>query len=333
MARREEGQVATIPMGTTSIGERGQNAERPSEIPMKGWKDIGWRVKDQLRDDHVSIVAAGIAFYFFLAIFPAIGAALSLYGLVMDPAQIARQLGQLANALPEQAHELISDILNQQSERSGSALGWSLILSVLIGLWSANKGTKAVFEGINIAYTETDGRGIVKRNAVTLVFTLGGLVVGFVVITTITVLPAIINGLGLPSVVENVIALLRWPVLALLAMAALAAVYRVAPHRESPGLRWTSWGAVIATMLWLAGSLAFSFFVSHFGRFDETYGGFAAVIILMLWFFLTGFIVLLGAEINAQMEHQTRRDAVTGEGGSAGQRGVSHAGRHQPRTT
>ena len=139
---------------------------------MTGWKDIGWRVKDQLRDDHVSIVAAGIAFYFFLAIFPAIGAALSLYGLVMDPAQIARQLGQLANALPEQAHELISDILNQQSERSGSALGWSLILSVLIGLWSANKGTKAVFEGINIAYTETDGRGIVKRNAVTLVFTL-----------------------------------------------------------------------------------------------------------------------------------------------------------------
>jgi membrane protein len=312
-------------MGTNSTGDRGHNAEKPTQIPPKGWKDIALRVKNRLTKDHVTLVSAGIAFYFFLAIFPSIAAALSLYGLVMEPAQVEHQMSQLVNVLPEQAHQMISDILKQQSEKPGSSLGWSLVLSVLISLWSANKGTKAVFEGINITYDETDGRGFLKRNAVTLIFTLGGIIIGFFAIAMVVAFPALIDKIGLPSTLETIIQFLRWPVLALIVMFALTAVYKVAPNRESPALKWASWGAIIATVFWLAGSLLFSLFVNNFGILDEAYGSFAAVITLMLWFFLTAFIVLLGAEVNSEMEHQTKLDTSTGEDKPMGQRGGYHA--------
>lgn len=312
-------------MGNTSADKRGHNAEKPKQIPKKGWKDIASRVKDQLTKDHVSIVSAGIAFYFFLAIFPAIAAALSIYGLVMEPAQVEQQMSQLANVLPEQAHQMVSNILERQSEKSESSLGWSLILSILISLWSANKGTKAVFEGVNITYDEIDERGFFKLNAVTLLFTIGGIIIGFIAIAMVVVFPALIDKIGLPSTLETIIQLLRWPILALIVIFALAAVYKVAPYRKSPEFKWTSWGAIIATVFWLAGSLLFNLYVNNFSSFDETYGSFAAIIILMLWFFLTAFIILLGAEINSEMEHQTSQDTTTGEDKPMGQRGGYHA--------
>lgn len=312
-------------MGTTSTGDRGHNAEKPTQIPLKGWKDIALRVKDRLTKDHVTLVSAGIAFYFFLAIFPAIAAALSTYGLVMEPAQVEQQMSQLVNVLPEQAHQMISDILKHQSEKSGSSLGWSLVLSVLFSLWSANKGTKAVFEGVNITYDETDGRGFFKKIALTLMFTLGGIIIGFFAIVMVVAFPALIDKIGLPSTLETIIQFLRWPLLALIVMFALTAVYKIAPYRENPAFKWASWGAIIATVFWLAGSLLFSLFVNNFGILDKTYGSFAAVITLMLWFFLTAFLVLLGAEVNSEMEHQTRRDTTTGEDKPMGQRGGYHA--------
>lgn len=312
-------------MDTTSTDERGHQAEKPTQIPVKGWKDIALRVKTRLTKDHVPIASAGIAFFFFLATFPAIAAALSIYGLVMEPAQVEQQMIQLANVLPDQAHQMISGILEKQSEKSTSSLGWSLVLSVLISLWSANKGAKAVFEGVNITYYETDDRGFFKENAVTLLFTIGGIIIGFIAIALVVAFPALIDKIGLPSILEKVIQILRWPILALIVMFALAAVYKVAPHRKSAEFKWTSWGAIAATASWLAGSLLFSLFANNFGSFDETYGSFAAVIILMLWFFLTGFIILLGAEINSEMEHQTSRDTTTGEDKPMGQRGGYHA--------
>ena len=312
-------------MGTTSSGDRGHNAEKPQQIPKKGWKDIALRVKDRLTKDHVSIVSAGIAFYFFLAIFPAIAAALSIYGLLMEPAQVEQQMSQIANVLPEQAHQMISNILKQQSEKSGSSLGWSLVLGILISLWSANKGIKSVFEGVNITYNEIEERGFFKINAITLLFTIGGIIIGFIAITMVVAFPALIDKIGLPSTLETIIQLLRWPILAVIVMFALAAVYKVAPHREIPAFKWISWGAIIATVFWLAGSLLFTLYVKNFGSFDATYGSFAAVIILMLWFFLTAFIILLGAEFNSEMEHQTSRDITTGEDKPMGQRGGYHA--------
>ncbi len=312
-------------MGTTSTGDRGHNAEKPTQIPIKGWKDIALRVKDQLTTDHVPIVSAGIAFYFFLAIFPAIAAALSIYGLVMEPAEVEQQMSQLANVIPEQAHQIISNILEKQSEKSGSYLGWILVLSILISVWSANRGTKAVFQGVNITYNEKDERGFFKLTAVTLLFTIGGIIIGFFAIAMVVAFPALIDKIGLPATLETIIQLLRWPILALIVMFSLATVYKVAPSRKSPEYKWTNWGAVIATLLWLGGSLLFSLYVNNFDNIDEMYGSFAAVIILMLWFFLTAFIILLGAEINSEMEHQTSRDTTTGEYKPMGQRGGYHA--------
>ncbi len=312
-------------MGTTSAGERGHNAEKPTEIPKKGWKDIALRVKDRLTKDHVPIVSAGIAFYFFLAIFPAIAAALSIYGLLMEPAQVEQQMSQIANVLPEQAHQMISNILKQQSGKPGSSLGWSLVLGILISILSANKGIKSVFEGVNITYNEIDERGFFKKNTITLLFTIGGIIIGFIAIAMVVAFPAFIGKIGLSSTLETIIQLLRWPILAVIVMFALAAVYKVAPHRKIPSFKWISWGAIIATVLWIAGSLLFTLYVKNFGSFDETYGSFAAVIILMLWFFLTAFIILLGSEINSEMEHQTRRDTTTGEDKPMGQRGGYHA--------
>ena len=312
-------------MSNTSAGNRGHEAEKPKEIPKKGWKDIATRVKDQLDDDHVSIVAAGVAFYFFLALFPTIAAALSIYGLVMDPAQVEQQMSQLGNILPGQAHDMISGILESNAEKAEQTLGWSLVISILLSLWSANKGTKTVFEGINIAYDEIDERGFFKKNFISLLFTLGGIILGFISIALVVGFPAFIKNIGLPSTLESAIQLLRWPLLAAIIIYALAAVYKVAPHRDNPEFKWTTWGSVIATLLWLAGSLLFSLYVNKFGSFDETYGTFAAVIILMLWFYLTAFIILLGAEINSEMEHQTRKDTTVGEDEPMGQRGAYHA--------
>ena len=310
---------------TSSTGDRGHNAEKPTQIPKKGWKDIALRVKDRLTKDHVSIVSAGIAFYFFLAIFPAISAALSIFGLLMEPAEVEQQIEQLANFLPEQAHQMISNVLKKQSEKSGSSLGWSLVLSILFSLWSANKGSKAVFEGVNITYNVKVKRDFFKLTAVTLLFTIVGIIIGFIAIAMVVAYPALIDKIGLPSALETIIQFLRWPILALIVMFALAAVYKVAPNRKSPKFKWTSWGAIIATALWLAGSLLSSLYVNNFGIFHETYGSFAAVIILMLWFFLTGFVILLGAEINSEMEHQTSRDTTIGEDKPMGQRGGYHA--------
>lgn len=312
-------------MGTTSSGERGHNAEKPTQIPKKGWKDIALRVKDRLKKDHVSLVSAGIAFYFFLAVFPPIVAGLSLYGLLMEPAQVEQQMGQLANILPERAYEMISDIFERQSEESESSLGWRLVLSILVSLWSANRGAKAVFQGVNITYDEIDERNFFKWTGITLLFTLGGIIIGLIAIALVVAFPTIIHKIGLPATLESIVQFLRWPILALIVAFSLTIVYKVAPYRQSPKFKWTSWGAIIATVVWLLGSLIFNLFLSNFSRFDNAYGSFAAVIILILWFYLTAFIILLGAEINSEMEHQTNRDTTTGEDRPMGQRGGYHA--------
>lgn len=221
----------------------------------------------------------------------------------MEPAQVQQQMFQLAYILPEQIHQMISNILEQQSMKSESYLGWSFVLSILFSLWSANIGTKAIFEGVNITHDVTDDRGFLKSTAVTFLFTIAGIIIGFIAIALVVVFPALVGKIGLPPTVETIIQLLRWPILALMVMLALAAIYKVAPHRKNPEFRWINGGAIIATILWLAGSLLFNLYVNNFSRYDAMYGSFAAVIILILWFFLTAFIILLGAEINSEMEN------------------------------
>lgn len=301
------------------------SAEKPNQLTWQGWKQIGKRVYDQLTADHISIVAAGVAFYFFLALFPTLIAAISIFGLVMEPAQIQQQISEVAHILPEQSSQMISNILEGIAEKSGKALGWSLILSILFSLWTAMQGTKAVFEGINVAYDEIDRRGFFKYNGLTLLFTLGGIVIGIISAALVIVFPSIIDNVNLPAWVGDIVPWLRWPVLALIVMGVLAITYKIAPNRRNPQLNWVSWGAVIATVLWLAGSILFSIYISNFGNYDKMYGSFAAVIILMLWLFITAYAILLGAEINSEMEHQTRFDTTIGKDRPIGKRNAYHA--------
>lgn len=302
------------------------SADKPSQISWKGWKQIGKRVNSELAIDHIAIVSAGVAFYFFLALFPTFIAAISIFGLVMEPAQIQQQISEVAHILPQQSSEMISDILEDITGKAEETLGWSLVLSILFSLWSAQQGTKAVFEGVNVAYDEIDERGFFKYNGITLLFTVAGIILGIICTALVVVFPAIIEGINLPAYgVETVIQWLRWPLLGLILIGSLAIVYKIAPDRRNPEFRWISWGAVIATILWLAASILFSVYISNFGNYDKMYGSFAAVIILMLWFYITAYVILLGAEINSEMEHQTRKDTTIGEDRPMGDRNAYHA--------
>ncbi|MEX2573703.1 MAG: YihY/virulence factor BrkB family protein [Balneolaceae bacterium] len=309
--------------------EKGQHAERPSQIPKRGWKEIGSRVMRELTEDNISIVSAGVAYYFFLALFPALIAAISLYGLVMDPADAEQQIGQIAQVLPEQATEIVSRFLQDVAGSEGQTLGWGLILSLLFSFWTAHNGTGAVFEGVNIAYNERDERGFFKYHGITLLFTLGGIAAGIICTALVVVFPVMVESLNMPSMVETLIQWLRWLLLALIIIGGLGLTYKVGPDRRNPEVRWVTHGSVIATVLWLLGSILFSLYMDNFGDYDEMYGSFAAVIILMVWFFITAYAILLGAEINSEMEHQTRTDSTIGEDKPMGEREAYHAD-HMP---
>ncbi len=301
---------------------RGRYAERPRRIPPKGWLDVARRVKNEIGRDHVSIVAAGVAFYAFLAIFPAIAAAISIYGLVLDPVTVERQFTQLATVLPEQARGLMLDQLSQIVGASSGALSWGLAFSVLLALWSANKGAKALFEGLDIVYNEQTSRGFVAQNALTLLFTLGAVVVAIAAVALIVALPIAINLLPVPPATQALARRARWIILAVIAFFGLALVYRYAPSRSRPRWRWVNWGAATATLLWLLGSWAFSFYVANFGNYNKTYGSLAAVVILLFWFFLTAFAILFGAEVNEATELQTSKDTTSGPDKPMGERGA-----------
>jgi len=304
---------------------RGQDAEWPHQIPLKGWVDIGKRVYKEMNVDHVQIVSAGVAFYFFLSIFPTIVVAISIYSLVLDPAQIQEQLSRLTLILPEQAYGMITDILNPVINQDRKEIGWGLLVSILVSIWSANKGTSALFQGINIAYDETDNRGLIKKNLLTLLFTLAGVVIGLISLLIVIFFPLLVKNIGLTPGLENMLTWLRWVFLGIILISTLSMVYKIAPNRSRPKFRWVSWGAILGTIFWLAGSMGFSWYVGNFGSYDDLYGSFAAVAILMLWLFLTAFIVLMGAEINSEMEHQTRYDTTSGTQKPMGQRNAWHA--------
>lgn len=308
-------------------GKNNNSFKHPGEISKKGWMAVFKRVIAQIKEDNVPIVSAGVAFYFFLALFPAIAAIVSIYGLVVDPAQVEQQMSQVSQFLPEQAYEMISMILERTAGKSEESLGWSLVLSVLFSLWSTNKATHAVFVGINIAYHEKEDRGFIKLKAIELLFTFGVLITGILSVAFVVGYPALIDKLNLPDLLQLVFAVLRWLILAAIVYFSLSVVYKVAPNRSNPTFKWVTPGSLLATVFWLAGSLLFTFFVNNFGNYDKTYGSIAAVAILMLWFFLTGFIVIMGAEINSETEHQTDVDTTVGDPKPMGQRGAYYADR------
>ena len=304
---------------------RGRRAERPQDIPKPGWRDIALRTKDEISDDHVSITAAGVAFYALLALFPAIAALISIWGLAADPAQIEQQIGSVAGMLPQEAASILRDQAHKVASNAGGALSFGLIFGLLLTLYSASAGMKALIEGLNIAYDEEEKRSFLRYNLVALGLTLGAIVALIVALGLVAVLPALLGNLGLGATAATLITWLRWPLLFVLAMAGLAVLYRYAPSRDEPRWRWVSWGSVIATVLWTLGSIAFSLYVRNFASYNETYGSLGAVVILLMWLWLTAYIVLLGAELNSEMEHQTAQDTTAGPARPLGERGARMA--------
>ncbi len=325
--RAEEGNNVREADSTEGGKGRGRQAKRPTDIPAKGWRDILLRVKNQIGKDNLSIIAAGVAFYSFLAIFPALIATIMIYGFFVSPPKVQEQLQALTGILPQQAQELIGQQLSTVAGQPQAALSWGVLFSLLVALWSAQKGMKALFNGIGVAYDEVDNRGFIKLNALTLLFTLLGIAAVMISAALIVLFPVIIESFKLPEIFDVAARLGRWLVLLFIIQLFLCLIYRYGPDRADPKVRWVSWGAGLATVLWLGGSWMFSYYVTNFGNYNATYGSLAAVVIVLLWFLLTSYSILLGAEINSEMEGQTRKDSTTGPPRPMGERGAVHADR------
>lgn len=245
---------------------RGRNATRPSEIPRQGWKDIAIRVKNEIAADNLSIIAAGVAFYAFLSIFPALAAFVSIYGLITDPAELQQHVSSIQTLLPAEAAQLVNDELRRVGASQESHLGWSLVVGMLLAIWSAAKGMKAMFASMNVAYDEEESRGFFKLNAVAVLMTLGAILFVIAFLTLIVGVPAYLASFGMAGIFGSLINYLRWPILAVAGMFALSFLYRYGPSRRKPQWRWISWGATIGTLMWLLGSGLFSFYVANFNN-------------------------------------------------------------------
>lgn len=303
----------------------GEEATSPSDIPAAGWKGILKRTFASIKDDHVQMMAAGLAFYTMLSIFPALIALVSVYGLVSDPADVQDQIESLTSGMPESTSGLIENQLTGIVESSSSALGWATAIAILGALWTASSGMQQGIKAINRAYDEEETRGFVKLRGLAIGLTLAFILIAILSMGLIVVVPPLLDQLELGEVVDALLSVAQYLVLALVFMTGLAILYRFAPDRTRASWKWLSWGAVVATVLWIIASIGFSIFVTQFGSFQETYGALAGVIILLLWFFISGFVVLMGAELNSEMEHQTRRDTTKGPERPMGERGAVKA--------
>jgi membrane protein len=289
---------------------RGRDAEKPSEIPPPGWKDILWRTWQEANNDRIPAVAGSVAYFCLLAVFPALAAFVSLYGLFSDVEAVREQLGALAGVLPRDALIFMGDQMTRLAEGRDERLGLAFVLSLLLSIWSANAGMKALFDGLNIAYEEKEKRGFIRLNALSLTFTAAA--VAFLVTATAAVvaLPAALLVLGYTG--RDPMWMLRWPMLLAMVMVALAVLYRHGPSRALARWQWVSWGSVTAALLWVFVSMAFSWYVANFAHYDRTYGSLGAVVGFMTWIWLSIIVVLFGAELNAEIEHQTAVDSTTG---------------------
>jgi membrane protein len=301
---------------------RGRQAEVPKDIPPRGWLDIAWRVIKRFGSDNVSLIAAGLAMYGLLSIFPALAVLVSIYGLFATPADVVSQMNSFASFLPPGAWDIISRQLQSIASQGQGALSAGVAVGAVLSLWSARSAMSSLMTATNIAYNEREKRGIIMQTLLSLLFTLGG-VVGFLIMLLLGVLiPVVLQALGASQVVQIATDVARWALLWALIALALAVIYRYAPAREHASWRWVTWGSAIAATLWLIASVGFGLYVRNFGSYGKTYGALGSVIVLLMWFYISSVIIVLGAEINAEMERQTKKDTTVRGGAPLGERGA-----------
>ena len=303
---------------------RGRDACSPGEITAAGWKDIAWRTWHEFNDNRITSVAASVAFFGIRAVCPGVAAFVSLYGMYADVGSAQNHLAALAGVLPADSLTFIGGEMIRIAATKKASLGATFIISLGLSLWSANAGIKALFGGLNVAYEEREKRGFIKLNLITLGFTLAILIFMLAAMAAMVAAPVALEFLRLDAQ-SRLLAMLRWPLLLVVVVAGLSVIYRFGPSREHPRWRWITWGGVLAAFGWLAVSLLFSWYVGSFAHYSVTYGSLGAVVGFMTWMWLTVTVILLGAELNAEMEHQTTRDSTTGEAMPMGARGAKMA--------
>ena len=298
------------------------HAETPADLPSRGWVDVLKRTHVEITNDHVILVAAGVTFYALLALFPALAALVSIYGLFADPTMIEEHITALEGVLPGGAMEIISGQLKSLAAQEPTGLGLAFVFGLGTSLWSANAGIKSIFEALNIAYEEEETRGFARLTLTSLAFTLGGLVFIIIALGAVLAVPAVLQNLAFGTQLETLINWLRWPLLLLIVTGLIALLYRYGPAREPPEWRWVSWGSAIAALLWLVFSGLFSWYASNFGSYDATYGSLGAAIGFMTWIWISTIVIVTGAELNSELEHETTADTTTGSEKPMGTRGA-----------
>jgi membrane protein len=300
----------------------GRRARKPWKLGKRGWKRTLSRTRAQIKEDNLTIVAAGSAFFMFLAIFPGLVALIALYGLFTDPADVDRHVAALSGVLPATAADVLREQMQRLAATASTELGFGVALGIVVALWSANKGMKAMVKALNIAYDEKEERNIFELYGVTLGLTFFGILFLAVLLFLVAIIPGLLGNLRLGEGAQTAMNWLRWPVLALVLIGGLAVLYHYGPDRSSPQWSWVTPGALLAVIVFLLASALFSLYVSMFGDYNETYGSVGAIAILMLWLYIGAWAVLLGAELNSEAERQTMRDTTEGEPKPMGQRGA-----------
>ncbi|WP_035857397.1 YihY/virulence factor BrkB family protein [Cryptosporangium arvum] len=322
--------MTAVPAGSSAA--RGRQANSPRQIPLRGWKDVLVRTVREFKDDQISTAAAAAAFYAWLALIPAAIGAITMYGLVASPDVIAGQIDELTASLSSDVKQVITDPITAATNASGKGLSIGLIISLGAVLWSASGGMNGMIQAVNTAYDEVDERNFLKKRGLAILMTLGAIVAFVVAILLVAVVPPVLDALQLGAFANGIVSIGRWVLLALLMMFGLSLLYRFAPDRSNARFRWISWGAVVATVLWLIASAGFSFYVNNFGSYNKTYGALAGVIVLNLWLYISCLAILFGAELNAELEAQTERDSTTGPAEPLGHRGARKADEVGPST-
>jgi membrane protein len=301
---------------------RGRRSSNPLRIPFAGWTDILWRTYVRTGEDRLLATAAGVVFFGLLAIFPAVTALVSCYGLFATPSTIGANLQTLALMLPEGSFQIVQDQIARVLDKGDTALGATFLFGLALAVWSANAGVKSIIDALNVVYGEREKRGFVRLNLLSLAFTTGGLAALLLMVGAVVALPLALDHLGLEPESRIIVALARWPLLFVVLVAALGILYRFAPSRRAARWQWLSVGAVTAAVLWIAGSALLSWYLSDFANYSATYGSLGAAIGLMMWMWMSAIIVLCGAELNSEIEHQTALDTTVGGPKPLGVRGA-----------
>jgi membrane protein len=301
---------------------RGRHATHPLQIPWKGWYDILWRTYREMNSDRLLSIAGGVSFFVLLAIFPAITALVSAYGLFFNASTITNNLSLLNDVVPGNVLGIVHEQASRIASNSGRALSIGIVVGILVSLWSAVSGIKAMIDALNVIYEQKECRSFLKLNLVALVFTLAGFAAFLLAIATIVVLPLILSPIGLGSLPETVTRIARWPLLLVVLLIGLAVLYRYGPDRRKARWEWVTVGSVSAAVTWIVASFLFSWYLASFANYNATYGSLGAVVGLMIWLWISTIVVLLGAELNAEIEHQTARDSTIGAEKPLGARGA-----------